>query len=1014
MTEGGGTSFSGRTNSVKRSPKNSPTIPADVIRRMESRKGSTIAIAPIRSNPVAIEPIRLNDSAQHALTAMTQSEIKQPVTPFAIPGKQSRQSSMTETRPQGNGDPSKNAVNDDNGHHTSAADDYIADDSTANKAKTGKELKKEEEQRNEVMHIEMIKHFKLRSLSVANVYGENTNVEKEMIILQDQVRKAHLSMQDSTFALGWSVLTMFLVLWQSIYIPFMISFNPKLSEGWKRFEICSDIFFIADVLYQFNVAVIGSNGELLVRRRDVALNYLRCWFWIDFVAALPLDKILDGSGASDGSSTSHLAQVNMIKVLRLPRLFRIFKVIRVVKTLKIDIEVQRYFLFSRHAHVIRLFVLVVVLIYVSHCFACAWFVLATSGDKDNWFTSEIKTELSSRGYGDVLCCADEGTILGSYSEAWEYERGGEGASGEKVVGQCLDPKNIGHFSSSGICQKQPIESIYMTCVYSVIEMMIGQEHIQPISQLEKTISSLMTLFGALVTAVLFGQVAVHISNYYANSSNYQKKMEFLFESMHTMDLPRDIQRRVYNYYEYIYSSYGSLDGNIGSFLPELSEKLRAEILLYLRIEMIASVPFFAACSPDVVYGLVMDLRLQVYLPKDYVVVRGEFGNQMFFIQEGECEVTIAQATLPSAVPAQVKQAHRRHREEEHRKSVGVQQLNQNHNNLGAKVRRGSFQVKKVHLTKEDLGERSEQNDSRNPLSLMSLRRRSSARAIISNEGDEGATKTGRRRISMEQMKMADEDVADEYKTTTEKVLKSLPKGSYFGEVALLLSVKRTANVRSCGFSELCILDRDVYAKVIGMYAEDELLMEEMILSKYDNAENVAMEVNKNQEQESDDENIDRDESVDEKAATGDMNETKIELNRRMDTFEAKMEKMIGQVGYLAEVISKEFRPNNNGRVSKGENEVPPEDSKERLRYDNDNDNTTITGNNDSDAKEDERYRRLSLRMSQEVSQQIKQGFNHGILEMQQKIIQESLARKKLEEEKEAGRKESELLPGQIA
>ena len=175
-----------------------------------------------------------------------------------------------------------------------------------------------------------------------------------------------------------------------------------------------------------------------------------------------------------------------------------------------------------------------------------------------------------------------------------------------------------------------------------------------------------------------------------------------------------------------------------------------------------------------------------------------------------------------------------------------------------------------------------------------------------------------------------------------------------------------------------------------------------------------MEVNKNQEQESDDENIDRDESVDEKAATGDMNETKIELNRRMDTFEAKMEKMIGQVGYLAEVISKEFRPNKNGRVSMGENEVPPEDSKERLRYDNDNDNTTITGNNDSDAKEDERYRRLSLRMSQEVSQQIKQGFNHGILEMQQKIIQESLARKKLEEEKEAGRKESELLPGQIA
>jgi hypothetical protein len=168
----------------------------------------------------------------------------------------------------------------------------------------------------------------------------------------------------------------------------------------------------------------------------------------------------------------------------------------------------------------------------------------------------------------------------------------------------------------------------VTVFYAVIEMLIGQEHLKPITQGEKLFCSILTLLGALLMAFTFGNVAVNINNFYAASSRYKTKMQFLFESMKHMDLPRDIQRRVYKYYEYIHASHGSLDGSISSFVPELSEKLQAEIYLYLRIEMIASVPFFAACSPAVVYNLVMQLRLQVFLPKDYVVVKGELGNEM--------------------------------------------------------------------------------------------------------------------------------------------------------------------------------------------------------------------------------------------------------------------------------------------------------------------------------------------------------------------------------------------------
>ena len=93
-----------------------------------------------------------------------------------------------------------------------------------------------EKHKNEVMHKEMIRHFKLRSLSISNPSGETTNVEREMLITQDQLRKAHLILYDSNGAVFWSFLTMILVLWQSFYIPFMISFNPDMTYSLEMFE----------------------------------------------------------------------------------------------------------------------------------------------------------------------------------------------------------------------------------------------------------------------------------------------------------------------------------------------------------------------------------------------------------------------------------------------------------------------------------------------------------------------------------------------------------------------------------------------------------------------------------------------------------------------------------------------------------------------------------------------------------------------------------------------------------
>jgi hypothetical protein len=63
-----------------------------------------------------------------------------------------------------------------------------------------------------------------------------------------------------------------------------------------------DSLFILDVLLTFRTEISEKNGGICTDGRVIARSYIKGWFFVDFISAIPLDKLVElvlGSNTSD-------------------------------------------------------------------------------------------------------------------------------------------------------------------------------------------------------------------------------------------------------------------------------------------------------------------------------------------------------------------------------------------------------------------------------------------------------------------------------------------------------------------------------------------------------------------------------------------------------------------------------------------------------------------------------------------------------------------------------------------
>ncbi|KAA0202458.1 hypothetical protein HAZT_HAZT009237 [Hyalella azteca] len=134
----------------------------------------------------------------------------------------------------------------------------------------------------------------------------------------------------------------------------------------------------SDIILNFRTTYVNKKGEVVLCPRKIALNYIKGWFVLDLVAAIPFELILQSRTENEVSFSANKIYT-MLKLTRLLRLARLLQ------------KMDRYSQYS--TFVLTLLMLCFTL--VAHWLACIWIALVVIPTPTNGTYMEIEYDRAS-------------------------------------------------------------------------------------------------------------------------------------------------------------------------------------------------------------------------------------------------------------------------------------------------------------------------------------------------------------------------------------------------------------------------------------------------------------------------------------------------------------------------------------------------------------------------------------------------------------------------------------------
>eukprot|EP00899_Mesostigma_viride_P014264 jgi/Mesvir1/22839/Mv20099-RA.1 len=400
----------------------------------------------------------------------------------------------------------------------------------------------------------------------------------------------------SPFRRFWDIMTIVMLLYISILIPFRIAFAVRDELAWMIADRAVDVFFVADIVLNFFTGAIV-DGKVIMKRSEVASMYLRSWFVVDVVAAIPYDVIAEvimtGTIASESQSKYYLRSAKLLrfarlaKVMRLIRLIKMVRMSRMVEQLKSSVRVRRSIL-----HIARF---IIIVLFTAHWSGCIMFLISSLGAEE------------CDRYLSVECELYPPTVM--QHNLWGIDHVGTGTQ-------------------------------YLNMFYWAIGTMstIGYGDLVPITNKEKAFALVVIFVGASIFAYGVADMCNVIVNLNQPESTFTKLLDGMNDYMDYRCLPKSLRERIRQFLAYKKQRSLVAWHNEQALHAELSPSLRAEMKTFIYKNVVAEIELFSTAGPAFQAAACQRMHGSPYAPGDVIFKEGDMGAEMYIICRGSVEL----------------------------------------------------------------------------------------------------------------------------------------------------------------------------------------------------------------------------------------------------------------------------------------------------------------------------------------------------------------------------------------